>query len=293
MKRFCYLVVLMMVSPSAYAGESLSFVVGGHRIHIEAPRNCRSASCVSVSIPGIYSRSRDRDEDVDAAPDTAPAKPLAAAPAPVAAPPVAPPAIRPAVQAVASAPPAATVGLAAATTHEVAAPSPPAIQQCKTSPATPATTPPAAALIERPTIAARPAPVATPQVSGVSHEVDDGPELTPLGDWQTEGRKGSVRIAQCGRALCGYILNVSSNAVGETVLINMKPNATSQWSGNIVSRDSGNTYYATMTMKGANSLRVEACAFGKFYCSGNVWSRIDAPPEKLITSTQEFSPPRS
>jgi len=106
MKRFCYLVVLMMVSPSAYAGESLSFVVGGHRIHIEAPRNCRSASCVSVSIPGIYSRSRDREEDVDAAPDTAPAKPLAAAPAPVAAPPVAPPAIRPAVQAVASAPPA-------------------------------------------------------------------------------------------------------------------------------------------------------------------------------------------
>ena len=32
----------------------------------------------------------------------------------------------------------------------------------------------------------------------------------PVGDWQTEG-KGLVRIAKCGDALCGYVLNSSSN----------------------------------------------------------------------------------
>jgi len=53
MKRFGYLVVLMGLNSSAYAGDSLSFV-GGHRVRIEAPRHCRSPSCVSVSIPGIY-----------------------------------------------------------------------------------------------------------------------------------------------------------------------------------------------------------------------------------------------
>ena len=42
MKRFWFLVVLMVLSSSADAGNSLSFVVGGHRIRIEAPRHCHS-----------------------------------------------------------------------------------------------------------------------------------------------------------------------------------------------------------------------------------------------------------
>lgn len=207
MRRLGYLAVLMLLSSSAYAGERLSFVVGGHRIHIEAPRHCRSVSCVLVSIPGVYeTRRRDRYDDFDDAPAAAPAKPLAAAPAPAqvsapaqaqaSAPPTVPPASKPAIQAIACASPQpATVGLAASTTREVAA----------------------------------------PQGLKVSHGVDDEPAQTPLGDWVTEGNKGSVRIEQCGRALCGYILHPSSNAVGETVPSNMKPKAALQWSGNIFS----------------------------------------------------------
>ena len=65
-----------------------------------------------------------------------------------------------------------------------------------------------------------------------------------------------------GLALCGYVLNPSSNTNGETVLSNMKPKTASEWSGNVYSRDSGSTYYATIAMKGPDSLRVEACALG-------------------------------
>jgi hypothetical protein len=292
MKRFCYFAVLMVLSSSAYAGDSVSFVVGGHRIRIEAPRYCRSPSCVSVSIPGIYEtrRSRDRYDDLDDAPDAAPVKPLAAAPAPAqaSAPAIVPPASRAPIQLATTCAPASPA-TAASTTQAVAAPPPLNVQPSLTPPTTPPTTAP----VERPSVATRPAPVATPQVSRVSHGVEDEPTQTPLGDWQTEGKKGSVRIEQCGRALCGYRLNASSNAAGETVLINMKPKAASEWSGNIFSRDSGNTYYATMTMKGPNSLRVEACALGKFFCTGNVWSRVDAQPDKLITSRQISSAPRS
>ena len=78
--------------------------------------------------------------------------------------------------------------------------------------------------------------------------------------------------------LCGHVLDASSNGNGEAVLINMKPKAAALWSGNIYSRGSGNTYYGTIEMKGPNSLRVEACALGRFFCSGNLWSRIDANP---------------
>ena len=79
---------------------------------------------------------------------------------------------------------------------------------------------------------ARPAPaivpqnlvpqVTAPQISRVVHEAEDDVADSPVGDWQTEG-KGVVRIDKCGRALCGYVLNSSSDDKGEAVLINMKP----------------------------------------------------------------------
>jgi hypothetical protein len=50
---------------------------------------------------------------------------------------------------------------------------------------------------------------------------------------------------------------------------------------------------AVAAMKGQNSLQVEACALGKFFCSGNRWSRIEAASARLITYRQVSSQPRS
>jgi uncharacterized protein (DUF2147 family) len=154
-------------------------------------------------------------------------------------------------------------------------------------------TPPVPAPIEIPkTDRVAPAANAVPQILKVAHEKEEEPADTPLGDWQTEGKTGLVRIQPCGRALCGYVLNPTSNAVGESVLVNMKPKSAALWSGDIYSRNSGSSYYATMAMKGPNSLRVEACVLGQFFCSGNVWSRI-AKPQDQITDRQILPPPRS
>jgi uncharacterized protein (DUF2147 family) len=84
-----------------------------------------------------------------------------------------------------------------------------------------------------------------------------------------------------------------SHAAGESVLINMTPKSADVWSGNVYSRASGATYYGAITMKGANSLRVEACVLGRFFCSGNLWSRIVPTPQELITSSQAAPEPRS
>jgi uncharacterized protein (DUF2147 family) len=262
MTRFFYFVVLMVLSSSAQAGNSFSFVVGGHRIRIQALRYCRSPSCVSVSIPGIYQthRARERD-DIDAASSAPPMTPPVAVPQSISQPAV-PPAIKPSIE------------------PAFAAPPPP--------PTAPSSAPPVTAPVAPPIDAAQPAP----QLLKISHDADDEPATTPLGDWQTEGNKGSVRIERCGAALCGYVLSLPSGSKGETVL-NMKPKAADLWTGNIYSRDSGSSYYATMTAKGTNSLRVEACALGIFFCSGNIWSRIGVDAEKLITSQQISSTPRS
>lgn len=296
MKRFWFLVVLMALSSSADAGNSLSFVIGGHRVRIEAPRHCHSAKCVSVSIPGLHEgrRWRDRDDD-DAHEVAAPAKPPVTAPMPAPAPaqvqPV-PPAGNPQAAAAAAAPPP-VFKPAAAVTQQVAAPPPPATAPPRLLPPVPpppAVMPP---LPERPAETTRPRPEAIPQVVKASHQAEGEPADTPLGDWQSEGNKGAVRIERCGRALCGYALNSPSNDKGEVVLVNMKPKTGKQWTGNVYSHDSGSTYYGTMALKGPNALRVEACALGRFYCSGNVWTRIGGKPERLITSRQVSPQPRS
>jgi hypothetical protein len=300
MKRFCYFIAWMALSSSAYAGD-YSFVVAGHRIHIEAPRHCRSASCVSVSIPGIYhsNRWRDRGDEVAAspAPAPAPANPPARAMPPVA--PVAAPASPPPVQPVASvAPPPAPPPLPApqldSTTAKITvlpAPPPP-VAPAVSPPPPPKIEPVKTTEAEPPVVAAKPIPVPTPlpEIAKVSQETEAAPADTPIGDWQTEGN--TVRIERCGQAMCGYILNLTPNGKGDTILINMKAKSDTVWSGNIYSRSSGSTYYATMTLKEINTLRVEACALGRFFCSGNDWTRIWKAP-KLITYEGTSSRPPS
>ena len=270
MKRWCCLAALMLVSPSAYAGNGISFSIGGHRIHIESSSYCRSISCASAAVSGVSDWRRTRD---DGAGDHATQAPVAAATmsslvsSPAAAPrPPAPP---------------------------VAAPPgpPPMLPVASVAPPPP----PAPAII--PVEPARPAPAIVPQtpvpqISHVAHETEDDVADSPVGDWQTEG-KGMVRIDKCGRALCGYVLNSSIVDKGEAVLVNMKPKTDMRWTGNVYSHDSGDTYYGTVEMKSANTLRVEACALGRFYCSGNNWTRIKARAERLVTSRQTTSQPRS
>jgi uncharacterized protein (DUF2147 family) len=130
-----------------------------------------------------------------------------------------------------------------------------------------------------------------PQVERVTHQAEEEPLDSPIGDWQTEG-KGTVRIGKCGDALCGFVLG-SSNERGEAILINMKPKTERQWTGGIYSQNSGETYYGTMSLKGINTLRVEACALGRFYCSGNNWSRITRRADSVVTSWQTSSGLRS
>jgi len=235
-------------------------------------------------VSGIYDsrRTRERFDDDDAAP----AKPAA----PTISPPAPPANIPPAPTVVVAAPPA-VYKPAAAVTQTVAAPPPPPPVQQAAIPLPPPPRPPVQQ-VAIPLPPPPPVPAAPPQVSRVSHEVEQEVADSPVGDWQTEG-KGAVRITRCGTALCGYVLNSSSDDRGEAVLINMKPKDDTQWTGNVYSHDSGDSFYGTMKLKTPNTLRVEACALYRFYCSGNNWSRISAKAESLMTSRQTMIEPRS
>jgi|SRR5882724_491837 len=72
----------------------------------------------------------------------------------------------------------------------------------------------------------------------------------------------------CDESLCGYALKT-----GEKILINMKPQD-SKWIGRIHDPDSGRNYDSTIALKGANTLRVQGCAFGGMFCGGQIWNRV-------------------
>jgi len=280
MKRFWFLAVLIALSSSAHAGRSISFSVGSHRVHIESSRHCRSVSCASMSISRNLDWRRKRDRYNDDRDVAVPAKSVPPAPQTIS--PPAPPATTAPAKTIVAAPPPAVYTQAASRSQVVAAPAPPSppVQQVSI----PVPPPPPDA---KPVETAQPAP----QVERVSHQAEEEPPDSPIGDWQTEG-KGTVRIAKCGNALCGFVLG-SSNEKGEAILINMKPKTERQWTGGVYSQDSGETYYGTISMKGINTLRVEACALGRFYCSGNNWNRITRRADGLVTSWQTLSEQRS
>ena len=281
MKRFCFLAVLIALTSSAHAGRSISFSVGSHRVHIESSRHCRSVSCASMSISRKLDWRRKRDRYNDDRDVAVPVKPVPPAPQTIS--PPAPPATTAPAKTIVAAPPPAVYTTAASRSHIVAAP-PPAAPPPVDEGSIPVPPAPSAA---KPVETAQPAP----QVERVTHQAEDEPSDSPIGDWQTEG-KGTVRIAKCGNALCGFVLG-SSNEKGEAILINMKPKTERQWTGGVYSQDFGETYYGTMSMKGINTLRVEACALGRFYCSGNNWSRITRRADSLVTSWQVLSESRS
>jgi uncharacterized protein (DUF2147 family) len=307
MKRFAYLMALMALSSPACARDSLSFTIRGHDIHVEAARHCRSLSCISVSV-GNRHTWHDRDEDeVATAREPAPA-PLASQaqplPAPVQAVPpatrgqavlpavTAPPALVPAQAPAPIQPPPVQVQTAPLPVQ--AQPSPlPALQLASAPPGQVAPPPPPAS-IEKVEAKPQDKPVAIQpaQVARVSQQTESDDADTPLGDWQTEGSGHNlVHIEACGAALCGYVLDAATHTKGESVLVNMKPKNDSEWTGSIYSRSSGNSYYGRMTLTAANKLRVEACALGSFFCSGNNWTRLDEPvsQDELMSSHQLLS----
>jgi uncharacterized protein (DUF2147 family) len=237
MKKLYVLAALLMASTAAHAGNSISLEIKGHKIRIEAPKNCDSLSCIQISAPslsgsgfGLKSIKSTRDDNDVALRADPPAQKSASAPVDQAAAP------QPSVAAASSAPSASTevasTSSAPAVSENIASAAPPAPKQ--------------------PTVAA--APVQAP--------------TTPLGVWDTEGHKGIVRIEQCGQNLCGI---AAPN--GEKILINMKPSGT-KWTGRIHDPDSGKTYDSNIAMKGPNTLRVQGCVFGGMFCGGQTWNRV-------------------
>ncbi|MBU6456547.1 MAG: DUF2147 domain-containing protein [Bradyrhizobium sp.] len=257
MKKLYIVAALLMASTAAHAGNSISFDIEGHHIHIAVPRHCSSLSCLQISAPGLSGADFSSTGDDDTYDDKYDSNDSDNSPAPVRknAPAPAMQAAAPAAQANAPQQPTAAQPPAPAASTTV-----PSETTASTAAVAPAAPPVVPAPVAPAPVASAPAPVeAAAPVSDPN---------SPIGVWATEENKGNVRIEPCGPNLCGYAVKT-----GEKILISMKPSG-SKWSGRIHDPDSGSNYDSTIAMKGANALKVRGCAFGGMFCGGQTWKRV-------------------
>jgi uncharacterized protein (DUF2147 family) len=237
MKKLFVLAALLMATSAAHAGNGISFEIGGHKVRVEAPKNCDSLSCLQISAPslsgsgidlkGLKSKRFGGTNDVAVNSDT-PVEKSAATPV-----------------------------------DQAPAPLPPVPAVSDPQPAISATAP-----VVRDDIASSAPSAASPVAPAPVAAASAATATTPLGIWATEDGKGNVRVEQCGQNLCGFAANTN-----EKILINMKP-SDNKWTGQIHDPDSGRTYASTIAMKGPNAMRVQGCAFGGMFCGGQTWKRI-------------------
>ena len=92
---------------------------------------------------------------------------------------------------------------------------------------------------------------------------------------------GTVRIRNCGDAMCGTIARVSTrggaeanprNRVGVPVLMGMRLSGPNKWTGRLYNVDDGKTYTGNLIEVGPDTIRIEGCAL--FICGGENLTRV-------------------
>jgi uncharacterized protein (DUF2147 family) len=116
-----------------------------------------------------------------------------------------------------------------------------------------------------------------------------------MGVWMTQAGDARVRVSKCGGGICGVIVSLREpidpatgkpavddknpnpslarrSMIGLPLFTGMRPTGPNKWSGQIYNADNGSTYASSISLTGANSLRVEGC-IGPI-CGGETWTRV-------------------
>ena len=109
------------------------------------------------------------------------------------------------------------------------------------------------------------------------------------GEWLVANGKARIRISPCGGALCGAISWLQTptkdennpdpakrnrSLVGTQILRGMRPAGPNRWEGEIYNAENGQIYAGSISITGADMLRVEGCVLGGLICGGENWTRV-------------------
>lgn len=100
--------------------------------------------------------------------------------------------------------------------------------------------------------------------------------------------KGSVQVktGTCGDKLCGVVVYASQKAqadakkagaqplLGTTLLRDYRADGTARWSGQVFVPDRQASYYSTIQLVDAQTLKVSGCILGGLICKSQLWHRV-------------------
>lgn len=112
--------------------------------------------------------------------------------------------------------------------------------------------------------------------------LSQGAAASPVGLWRAKDG-ALIRIATCGKALCGFVATTKLRIdpetgrppvdkhnpdparrnrplVGLQILFGMAPSAPGEWSGDLYNDDDGHTYRGRIREIGPRAIRIEGCA---------------------------------
>jgi uncharacterized protein (DUF2147 family) len=106
------------------------------------------------------------------------------------------------------------------------------------------------------------------------------------GIWSNPKDSVQVKAGACGDKLCGWVVYASPKAqadakkagapplIGTTLLRGYRANGTAQWAGEVYVPDRQASYYSTITLIDAQTLKVTGCILGGLICKSQLWHRM-------------------
>ena len=108
------------------------------------------------------------------------------------------------------------------------------------------------------------------------------------GLWRNPIGSAIIRLAPCGRQLCGTVVWASARGkreaststpdiVGTTVLTGVKSTAANVWTGELFIPDDNVHVSATLQLRGDRELKLTGCALLGLFCRSQIWTRTAEP----------------
>jgi len=106
------------------------------------------------------------------------------------------------------------------------------------------------------------------------------------GVWSNPAGSVQVKTGPCGDKLCGWVVYASPKAqadakkagaeplIGIALLRGYRANGSAQWAGEVYIPDRQASYYSTITLVDAQTLKVSGCILGGLICKSQLWHRV-------------------
>jgi uncharacterized protein (DUF2147 family) len=120
------------------------------------------------------------------------------------------------------------------------------------------------------------------------------------GEWRVGDGRAHIRTVLCEGRLWGVVSWEKApghdrknpdpalrgrSTLGIPVILGMTAAGASKWKGAIYNAEDGETYQASISLKGEDVMEVEGCVMHGWLCSGEDWTRIAPPPGSVGTGS--------